>query len=196
MAELRGNGIQGLVFAALCLSASALVLAQSNPADSLPSNVVQIQSPQSGSLVGRLTDLHSAPLAGASIVLRNQATGAEARTTTAKNGAFRFASLNAGEYALDADSEPLGHGRLEGILVTGGIESRVQAALQFEPAKPVRAAAPALLEAAAPPQTPGSPSAPPSMPQTAILSEASEPPTPPAVTLSEPGNRRAEYSAR
>ena len=69
---------------ALCLSAHAVVLAQSNPADSLPSNFVQIQSPQSGSLAGRLTDLHSAPLARVSIVLRNQATGAEARTTTAK----------------------------------------------------------------------------------------------------------------
>ena len=172
MAELRWNGIQGLVLAALCLSAHAVVLAQSNPADSLPSNFVQIQSPQSGSLAGRLTDLHSAPLAGVAIVLRNQTTGAEARTTTAKNGAFRFASLDAGEYALDADSGPLGHGRLEGILVTGGSESRVQAAIRFEPA------APALLEAAAPPQTAGSPTAPQSMPPRAILSAASVPPTP------------------
>jgi hypothetical protein len=178
MAEIRWNGIQGLVLGALCLSAHAVVLAQSGPAASLPSNFVQIQSPQSGSLAGRLTDLHSAPLAGVSIVLRNQATGAEARTTTAKNGAFRFASLDAGEYALDADAAQLGHGRIEGILVTGGIESRVQAAIRFEPAMPVQAAAPALLEAAAPPQATGSPAAPPSMPPGAILSAASVPPTP------------------
>jgi hypothetical protein len=178
MAETKWNGIQGLVLAALCLSAHAVVLAQSSPADSLPSNFVQIQSPQSGSIAGRLTDLHSAPLARVSIVLRNQATGAEVRTTTAKNGVFRFASLDAGEYALDADSGPLGHGRIEGILVTGGSQSHVQAAIQFEPAMLTRAAAPALLEAAAPPLTPGSPNAPPSMPPGAILSAASVPPTP------------------
>ena len=172
MADSRRNWIRSLVLGALCLSAHAVVLAQSGPADSLPPNFVQIQSPQSGSIAGRLTDLHSAPLAGVSIVLRNQATGAEARTITAKNGAFRFASLDAGEYALDADAAQLGHGRLEGILVTGGIESRVQAAIHFEPV------APALLEAAAPPQTASSPTVPTSMPPGATLSAASVPPAP------------------
>ncbi|MGA2752739.1 MAG: carboxypeptidase regulatory-like domain-containing protein [Terracidiphilus sp.] len=172
MAETRWNGIRCLVLGALCLSAHAVVLAQSGPADSLPPNFVQIQSPQSGSIGGRLTDLHSAPLAGVSIVLRNQATGAEARTTTAKNGAFHFASLDAGEYVLDAGAARLGHGRLDGILVTGGIESRVQAAIHFEPV------APALLDAAAPPQTASSPTVPTSMPPGAILSAASVPPTP------------------
>ena len=178
MAETKWNGIHGLVLGALCMGTNAVVLAQSGPAHSPPSNFVQIQSPQSGSLAGRLTDLHSAPLAGVSIVLRNQNTGAESRSTTAKNGAFRFASLDAGEYALDADSGPLGHGSLEGILVTGGSESRVQAAMRFEPAMPVTAASPALLEAAASPPAAGSPTAPLPSPPGAILSAASAPPTP------------------
>jgi hypothetical protein len=147
MAEARRNWIRWFLLGALCLSAQELVLAQSNPADSLPEHVVQVQAPQSGSLAGRITDLHSSPLAGVSIVLRNQSTGVEVRTTTARNGAFRFASIEAGEYSLDADATQLGHGRLEGILVTGGVESRVQAALNFEPVAPV------LLEATAPIQT-------------------------------------------
>ncbi|HXR38370.1 MAG TPA: carboxypeptidase regulatory-like domain-containing protein [Terracidiphilus sp.] len=87
-----------------------------------------------GSIAGRLTDLHSAPLAGATVVVRNAATGAEVRSTTAKNGSYRFPGLAAGEYTLDAESPQLGHGRLEGIYVSGGHEARVQAAMAFEPA--------------------------------------------------------------
>jgi hypothetical protein len=94
------------------------------------------QSAQSGSLAGRLTDLYSAPLEGATVVLRNQATGAEARATTARNGSYRFIGLDAGEYTLEAESPQLGHGRLDGILVTAGHEARVQAAMKFEPLSP------------------------------------------------------------
>jgi hypothetical protein len=144
MAEARQNWIQRFVLGALCLSAWGAVFAQHDPAVPPQSHTVHIQSPQSGSLAGRLTDLHSVPLAGVTVVLHNQATGAEARTTTAKNGAFRFSSLDAGQYTLEADAVQLGHGSLEGILVTGGSEARVQAAMQFAPT------APALLATAVP----------------------------------------------
>jgi len=139
-------------WAALCLGAVRVICAQS-PAQSspqspfdrpVPSRAIQIESPATGSLAGRLTDLRSAPLAGVNIVLRNQLTGAEARATTGRNGAFRFASLDAGAYTLEADAAELGHGSLEGIVVSGGTEARVQAAIRFEPP------APSLLEAAAP----------------------------------------------
>ncbi|MDR3775099.1 MAG: carboxypeptidase-like regulatory domain-containing protein [Terracidiphilus sp.] len=98
---------------------------------------------ETGSIAGRLTDLHSAPLAGATVVVRNAVTGAETRTVTAKNGSYRFGGLDAGEYTLDAESPQLGHGRLEGIYVSGGHEARVQAAMDFEPAgaQPVEVAA-------------------------------------------------------
>ena len=94
------------------------------------------QSAGSGSLAGKLTDLHSAPLDGAALTVRNQATGAEMRTTTAKNGTYRFNGLQPGEYTLMAVSEQLGQGSLEGILVTAGDEARVQAAMQLEPLQP------------------------------------------------------------
>src|SRR3984957_20231337 len=146
MADASRNKTQLLLLAALCLSAGTPVPAQSGSAQSPSQHSVQIQSPQSGSLAGRLTDLHSAPLAGVTLVLHNQATGAEIRTSTSKNGVFRFPSLDAASYTLDADAAKLGHGRLEGIVVTGGVESRVQAAMVFEPAPPP------LLQASAPPQ--------------------------------------------
>ena len=200
MAEARRNWIRWLVLGALCLSARALIPAQSNPPDSPPEHFVQVQSPQSGSLAGRLTDLHSAPLAGVSIVLRNQSTGAEVRAITARNGAFRFASLDAGEYMLDADAAQLGHGQLEGILVTGGVESHIQAALNFEPAAPVLLEATAPAQVAAPPMVaahvPLNASVPPAatqplarllQPQAATVASAT-PPTPlrPALSTSSP----------
>ncbi|MGD0346496.1 MAG: carboxypeptidase regulatory-like domain-containing protein [Terracidiphilus sp.] len=159
MAEARRDWMTWLVVGALGLGACGLVCAQSSPANlgSPPTSLhsVEIQAPASGSLAGRLTDLHSAPLAGVSVVLHNLATGAEVHAVTARNGAFRFAELDAGEYTLEADEPQLGHGRLEGIVVTGGMEARVQAAMHFEPA------APELVEAAAPSEiaTPQQPAA-------------------------------------
>lgn len=85
----------------------------------------------SGSLVGKLTDWYATPLDGATITLRNEATGAEVRTTSGKNGAYRFTGLAAGEYTLQADSTRLGRGQVEGILVSAGHEARVQASIQL-----------------------------------------------------------------
>jgi Carboxypeptidase regulatory-like domain len=129
--------------------------------------------------------LHSAPLAGVTLVLRNQATGAEIRTSTSKNGVFRFPSLDAASYNLDADAANLGHGRLEGIVVTGGIESRLQAAMAFDPVPP------RLLQASAHPQISGPPATLATMPRTAlpptaiprlaIPSTAAPQPTPPSL---------------
>ena len=94
------------------------------------------QTAPTGSLIGKLTDLHSAPLAGVTILLHNQATGTEVRATTAKDGAYRFAALDAGEYIIEAESAQLGHGRLNGILVSAGHQARVQAAMQFDLSPP------------------------------------------------------------
>ena len=84
-----------------------------------------------GSLSGRLTDLHSAPLDGVTVVLRNESTGAEARTTTQKNGSYRFTGLLEGAYTLVAVSARQSEGRLEGILVSAGAEARVQTAMEL-----------------------------------------------------------------
>jgi hypothetical protein len=85
-----------------------------------------------GSLSGRLADLHAVPLAGATVILRNEATGAEVRATTGRNGAYRFTALAPGEYTLMAESAKLGRGSLEGIEVDAGAEARVETAMRFE----------------------------------------------------------------
>jgi hypothetical protein len=84
-------------------------------------------------LSGKLTDLHSNPLEGVPVVARNQATGTETRTTTSKNGSYRFAGLEPGEYALEAENPQLGRGHVEGIVVDAGYEAQVQAAMELEP---------------------------------------------------------------
>ncbi len=146
MAKARRSRMWHLWWAAFCLGAGTSTLAQSAPDQHLTPGALQVEAPPTGSLAGRLTDLDSAPLAGIMVVLRNESTGAQVRATTAKNGAFRFASLQAGAYTLEADAPKLGHGSLDGIQVTAGAEARVQAAIRFEPP------APAVVEAAAPSQ--------------------------------------------
>ena len=154
------------LLAYLCVAGAAQSSPSARSASDL-SRPVQIQPPPSGSISGKLTDLHSSPLAGVSIVLRNPSTGAAARTITGRNGAFRFASLDAGEYTLDADQPQLGHGSLEGIVVSGGVESHVQAAMNFEPS------APPLLAIAAPKSQIVSPAVAPPPPSTLAKSSSS-----------------------
>ena len=87
-----------------------------------------------GSLTGKLTNLYSKPLEGASLTLRNQATGAELRTTTTKGGNYSFKGIEPGDYSLDALSLRLGHGSVNGIEVIAGHEERMQIAVQLTPA--------------------------------------------------------------
>jgi len=131
MAGARQNGIGLLLAAALLLGAAGEMLAQSTTAGSSPA-VQSVESIQSlGALSGRLTDLYGRSLDGVTVLLRNDATGAEARTTTGKKGAYRFSGLSAGNYTLEATSEPLGRGRLEGIVLAAGHEERLVTAMGF-----------------------------------------------------------------
>jgi len=109
MAELGRNWRTWFAVGALWLGACGGVCAQTVLADPTPLQGIQVHAPPSGSLAGRLTDLQSAPLAGVSVILHNQATGAGVRAVTAKNGGFRFGELEAGEYTLEADEPQLGH---------------------------------------------------------------------------------------
>lgn len=87
---------------------------------------------KSGGLSGKLTDLKSRPLEGATVVLRNEATGAEVRARTGHGGAYRFDHLDPGEYTLQAETAAREEGCVEGIMVTPGHEAHVQAAINLE----------------------------------------------------------------
>jgi hypothetical protein len=86
----------------------------------------------SGSLDGKLTDNHSIPLQQATVTLRNLTTGETAHAITGKNGSYHFTSLNPGEYRLEAEIPSLGKGGVDGILISAGHATRMQAALIME----------------------------------------------------------------
>lgn len=132
-----------------------------------------------GELSGKLTDLHAAPVGRVTVILRNQATGAEVRTTTEKNGRYRFSGLAPGEYTLEAESERLGRGELDGIEIAAGHEARVLAAMAFA-AAPLPAREPGRL-ASAPLPVDFAPT-----PANAI--EAAAPTVPAAVAVESPRN--------
>lgn len=125
MAGPRPNPVRWLMLAALSMGAGA------GYAQSSGQPVAGI-----GALSGRLTDLGSAPLGGVALILRNQATGVETRTTTTKNGGYKFAGLAPGEYTLEAQSPGRGQGELDSIEVSAGHEARVQAAIDLAPLPP------------------------------------------------------------
>jgi len=138
MAGLERNWTRTLAFAVLLMGAGTAGFTQS-PA-TLPA-----EDTTTGSLTGKLTDLYSRPLEGVPVVVRNQATGAETRTITTKNGFYRFSRLEPGEYTVTAESPQLGRGQLEDIAVAAGYEARVQTAMELAhtpPTSPVLAAFP------------------------------------------------------
>ena len=126
MAGVERNWTKTLTVAVLLLGAGTIGFAQSPRTHS-------VEDGPTGSLIGKLTDLHSNPLEGVEVVARNQVTGAEARTITTKNGIYRFSGLAPGEYSVTAESPQLGRGQVEWIVVAGGHEARVQTAMEFEP---------------------------------------------------------------
>jgi hypothetical protein len=87
--------------------------------------------PPGGALAGKLTDIHSRPLDGVTLTLRNALTGTEVRTATGKGGTYRFSDLTPGEYTLEAASPQLGKGAVGGVYVSAGHESRVLAAISL-----------------------------------------------------------------
>ncbi len=127
MAATGRNWTKALALTVLLMGAGRVSFAQS---------AQSVLGEPTGSLAGKLTDLHSNPLAGVAVLIRNQATGAESRTITTKNGTYLFSGLEPGEYALEAESQELGRGQVEEIVVAGGHETRVQTAIAFEPLPP------------------------------------------------------------
>ena len=124
MAGLQHNWPKTLAFAVLLMGAETAGFTQSQ--QTLPA-----EDQSTGSLTGKLTDLHSRPLEGVAVVVSNQATGAETRTITTKNGAYRFSGLEPGEYTVTAESSQLGRGQLQDIVVAAGYETRVQTAMEL-----------------------------------------------------------------
>jgi len=111
----------------LRLSSACLALAI------LPTAPIHAKTPETtGTLNGKLTDNRSVPLAQAVVVVRNLSTGATARAVTTENGGYRFLNLGPGEYALEAQLPTRAKGFVDGILISAGHTTRVQAAMVMQ----------------------------------------------------------------
>lgn len=142
---------------------------------------------QNGALCGRLTDLHSRPLAGVTLTAQQENSAARAQTVTAKNGNYCLMDLTPGSYTLTAESPQLGRGELGEIAVQAGCTAHVQAAMRFTPA-PVSAPAGNAATKLSPTKEdlPAMTAAPPTVPLAAQLPKASQPaPATSALTLPE-----------
>ena len=101
----------------------------------LSATVASAKSPEAeatGSLDGKLTDWNSLPLSQAAVLVKNLATGATTRGVTGKNGRYHFTGLGPGEYSLQAEVLSLGKGEVDGIFISAGHATRVQAALVLQ----------------------------------------------------------------
>lgn len=128
--------VLAVLMAGMCSTvwAQAVDVGTDNPVAARVSAAPRGHDGHGGMIAGRLTDLGSMPQVGVNLIARNEATGAEARTTTGKNGSYRLTGLAPGVYTLEAESPSLGRGRLQGIYVAGGgYEAHVQAAMAFQP---------------------------------------------------------------
>ena len=63
------------------------------------------QSLVSGDLTGTVTDPSGAVVSGATVMVKNDATGASRTTTTGANGAYRFSLLPPGNYTVTANAQ-------------------------------------------------------------------------------------------
>src|SRR5215472_13865526 len=93
---LRGNmTVKRLITGVLALLVVAFMIAPSLMAQSLVS----------GDLTGTITDPSGAVVPGATVTLKNTATGATRTVTSSAAGAYRFSLLPPGSYSVSASAQ-------------------------------------------------------------------------------------------
>ena len=83
-----------------------------------------------GSLTGVVKDPNSAAIVGATITLKNTATGEEAKATSDAQGAFSFPSLSPGRYSATVEAGGFKRTELTEIVIEVGQPSRVEVDLE------------------------------------------------------------------
>ena len=97
---MRGNRARWAAWAALAAFAVVVIPAVQ------PGGVAQAQNLGQRSVAGLVLDANSAPVQGATVVLKNQKTKSIRSYTSAANGSFRFAQVNmTDDYDLWAEKD-------------------------------------------------------------------------------------------
>ncbi|HXG64574.1 MAG TPA: carboxypeptidase-like regulatory domain-containing protein, partial [Blastocatellia bacterium] len=83
-----------------------------------------------GGLRGAVTDEKGGVISDAIVILRNEATGEEARSRSNDEGLYSFPSLKSGTYTMAVEKEGFKKGEFTGIVVNIGQVTTLDAALQ------------------------------------------------------------------
>src|SRR5262245_30339017 len=82
------------------------------------------------SLNGAITDPNGAVISGATVRVKNNATGAEFKATTASNGTYTVPSLGAGSYTVTIEAQGFKKAVLEGVKIDAGVPATANATLE------------------------------------------------------------------
>ena len=88
------------------------------------------QTTTSGSLTGTVVDPHSAVVPGASVVVKNEATGVESTVTTSDNGAFTVPALSTGLYTVTITHSGFKQSVVTGVKIDVGQPSSIAVSLE------------------------------------------------------------------
>lgn len=96
----------------------------------LLSNAFAFGQTSRGGLTGLIRDGDGGAVSGASIVLKNNATGEELRTTTGDQGAFVFTSLLPGNYSLTVEANGFKRAELPSVIIEVSNQAKVDVTLE------------------------------------------------------------------
>lgn len=89
-----------------------------------------VQAQTTGSVSGSVTDPNGASVVGATVTIKNDATGAEKSTTTSNAGTFSFQQLQPGTYSVTVENAGFKKSVLPGVTVAVSIETKLKATLE------------------------------------------------------------------
>ena len=92
--------------------------------------LIAIDAQTAGSMSGTITDPNGAIVAGATVTLKNDATGYERRTTTNDKGGFAFTSLQPGIYSVTIENSGFKKAVASNITVQVSVDAAVNIALE------------------------------------------------------------------
>ena len=110
--SLRLRSARAAVCAILALPLAAGRLAP-------PAYAQSSSSQTAAALTGTVLDPRGVPLAGATVQARNEATGAQEKTTSDAQGKYSFANLPAGKYTIQVDASGFNTSQKNGVQLAG-----------------------------------------------------------------------------